>query len=256
MARARALFLKFCPGSPSQQTWVDNLFRTRRLACWKLETGFHPELSGRDNIFLNGAILGMRRREIVRRFDEIVAFAGVDRFIDTPVKRYSSGMYTRLAFAVSAHLDTDIMLVDEVLAVGDVGFQNKCLARMSEVARDGRTILFVSHNLTAIKALCKRTLVLEAGRLSADGETAEVLSNYWKANIAEGGLATMRRWSEKDAPSNDAIRMICTWISPVGGTPLDPISVTTGMFVQLLLSQSKAGSHLEVVFDAPTINKA
>src|SRR4029077_5462235 len=138
-------------------------------------TGFHPELSGRDNIFLNGAILGMRRREIVRRFDEIVAFAGVERFIDTPVKRYSSGMYTRLAFAVSAHLDTDIMLVDEVLAVGDVGFQSKCLARMSEVARDGRTILFVSHNLTAIKALCKRTLVLEAGRLSADGETAEVL---------------------------------------------------------------------------------
>jgi lipopolysaccharide transport system ATP-binding protein len=195
-------------------------------------TGFHPELSGRDNIFLNGAILGMRRREILRRFDEIVAFAGVDRFIDTPVKRYSSGMYTRLAFAVSAHLDTDIMLVDEVLAVGDLNFQNKCLARMSEVARDGRTVLFVSHNLTSIKALCARTLVLNGGRLEEDGPTSQVLAQYLRNNIVSDGLRTARRWSEGDAPPGGTIRIIEVSVAPIGETPNDPIFVTTGFAVR------------------------
>src|SRR4029077_6639406 len=121
-------------------------------------TGFHPELSGRDNIFLNGAILGMRPREIVRRFDEIVAFAGVERFVDTPVKRYSSGMFLRLAFAVAAHLVPEILIVDEVLAVGDAAFQQKCLNKMGDVAREGRTVLFVSHNMAAIKHLCPRAI--------------------------------------------------------------------------------------------------
>lgn len=190
-------------------------------------TGFHPELSGRDNVFLSGAILGMHRREIVRRFDEIVAFAGLEQFIDTPVKRYSSGMYLRLGFAVSAHLDTEILLVDEILAVGDVSFQKKCLARMAEVARDGRTVLFVSHNLTAINALCKRTLVLEAGRLVGDGKTGEVLSAYLRNNIATDSITTISRWREEDAPASDVIRMISASLHPVGGTPSDPIYATT-----------------------------
>jgi lipopolysaccharide transport system ATP-binding protein len=141
-------------------------------------TGFHPELSGRDNIYLNGAILGMNRHYITSRFDEIVAFADGDRFLDTAVKHYSTGMYLRLAFAVAAHLASDILVVDEVLAVGDAGFQKKCLAKMSEVASEGRTILFVSHNLGAIQRMCPRSVLLHGGRLVADGATEEVLRTY------------------------------------------------------------------------------
>lgn len=142
-------------------------------------TGFHPELTGRENIYLNGAILGMRRREIGEQFDEIVAFSGVERFLDTPVKRYSSGMYVRLAFAVAAHLRPEVLLVDEVLAVGDAEFQRKCLGKMHEVAHDqGRTILFVSHNLAAIRRLCPRTLFVDRGSLVFDGPTDDALSRY------------------------------------------------------------------------------
>jgi lipopolysaccharide transport system ATP-binding protein len=141
-------------------------------------TGFHPELTGRDNIYLNGCILGMDRGYIARRFEEIVEFAGVGAYLDTPVKHYSSGMYLRLAFAVAAHLGSEIMVVDEVLAVGDAEFQKKCLAKMSEVAGEGRTILFVSHNLNAIQRMCPRSILLEAGRLVDDGPTQEVLRRY------------------------------------------------------------------------------
>lgn len=141
-------------------------------------TGFHPELSGRENIFLNGAILGMRRADIRRRFDEIVAFAGVERFIDTPVKRYSSGMFLRLAFAVAAHFDPEILIVDEVLAVGDAAFQQKCLNKMGDVARAGRTVLFVSHNLPAVKHLCPRAIVLGAGAVMFDGSSHEAVRAY------------------------------------------------------------------------------
>ncbi len=141
-------------------------------------TGFHPELTGRDNIFLNGAILGMRRQEIKERFDEIVAFSGIEKFLDTPVKRYSSGMYVRLAFAVAAHLEPDILLVDEVLAVGDAEFQKKCLGKMQSVVRQGRTVLFVSHNMAAVKALCGRALLLDAGRVVADGQVDDVVDRY------------------------------------------------------------------------------
>ena len=129
-------------------------------------TGFHPELTGRENIYLSGAILGMRRQEIIRKFDEIVDFAEIEKFLDTPVKRYSSGMYMRLAFAVAAHLEPEILLVDEVLAVGDAEFQNKCLGKMGEVANEGRTVLFVSHNMTAVKTLCKKGMLIEKGKVS------------------------------------------------------------------------------------------
>jgi ABC-type polysaccharide/polyol phosphate transport system ATPase subunit len=141
-------------------------------------TGFHPDLTGRENVFLNGAILGMRREEVVRKFDEIVAFAEVERFIDTPVKRYSSGMYLRLAFAVAAHLEPEVLLVDEVLAVGDAAFQAKCLGKMSDVTAEGRTVVFVSHNLDAIQRLCPRSVLLDAGRVADMGRSDEVVRGY------------------------------------------------------------------------------
>ena len=141
-------------------------------------TGFHPELTGRENAYLNGAILGMRRSEIARKFDEIVAFAEIENFLDTPVKRYSSGMYVRLAFAVAAHLEPEILVIDEVLAVGDLAFQKKCLGKMEDVAQGGRTIIFVSHNMNAVQRLCSSTMLLEAGRLVAYGKTSNVIVRY------------------------------------------------------------------------------
>jgi lipopolysaccharide transport system ATP-binding protein len=151
-------------------------------------TGFHPELTGRENIFLNGAILGMKRAEIAKKFDEIVDFSGVDNFLDTPVKRYSSGMYVRLAFAVAAHLEPEILLVDEVLAVGDTEFQNKCLGKMGEIARGGRTVLFVSHNMLAIEALCKSAIFLDAGGLRMTGRPINVISEYTKLVTDAGAM--------------------------------------------------------------------
>ena len=147
-------------------------------------TGFHPELTGRENIYLNGHILGMRKKEIDRQFDEIVNFAGVEQFLDTPVKRYSSGMYVRLAFAVAAHLDTEVLLVDEVLAVGDTEFQKKCLGKMKDVATSGRTVLLVSHNMAAVTNLCDRTLVLAGGRLVFDGPTGQAVEVYASQHTA------------------------------------------------------------------------
>jgi lipopolysaccharide transport system ATP-binding protein len=157
-------------------------------------TGFHPELTGRENIYLNGAILGMTRSEIQRKFDEIVAFAEVDEFIDTPVKHYSSGMYVRLAFSVAAHLETEILLIDEVLAVGDVGFQRKCLGRMDEVSRsEGRTILFVSHNMAVTQDLCKRGLLIQQGNLAAEGMISSVIDTYLKSLEAQSGQDISKR---------------------------------------------------------------
>jgi lipopolysaccharide transport system ATP-binding protein len=147
-------------------------------------TGFHPELSGRENIHLNGAILGMSRREIERKFDEIVAFAEVERFLEMPVKRYSSGMYVRLAFAVAAHLDPEILIVDEVLAVGDMAFQRKCMGRMREVGQGGTTVLFVSHNMAAIDSLCSRAVMLEDGLVVRDGEVPDVIGEYRRRTMA------------------------------------------------------------------------
>lgn len=154
-------------------------------------TGFHAELTGRENIYLNGAILGMRRKEIDRQFDEIVAFAEVDRFIDTPVKHYSSGMYLRLAFGVAAHLESEILLVDEVLAVGDAAFQKKCIGKMGDVAEEGRTVLFVSHNMAAINQLCSRCLVFDGGSLSFDGAGSAGIDQYLKMGDGDPGAAVV-----------------------------------------------------------------
>lgn len=157
-------------------------YKGRLASLLEVGTGFHPDLSGRDNIYLNGAILGMKKQEIARKFDEIVEFSGVARYIDTPVKRYSSGMYVRLAFAVAAHLEPDILVIDEVLAVGDQEFQDKCLGKMKDVAGQGRTVLFVSHNILAIKAICKRGLLMRNGTLVADGKIDNVIAEYVKAD--------------------------------------------------------------------------
>jgi lipopolysaccharide transport system ATP-binding protein len=150
----------------------------RVASLLEVGTGFHPDLSGRENIFLNGAVLGMKRREIEARFDEIVAFAEIEKFIDTAVKRYSSGMYVRLAFAVAAHLDPEILIVDEVLAVGDASFQQKCLGKMDDVTSNGRTVIFVSHSLGMITRLCQHAMLLKDGQVNAIGPAAEVIDRY------------------------------------------------------------------------------
>ncbi len=173
----------------------------RVASLLEVGTGFHPELTGRENIFLNGAILGMNQREIERKFDEIVEFSEVQKFIDTPVKRYSSGMYVRLAFAVAAHLEPEILVVDEVLAVGDAEFQRKCLGKMSDVARAGRTVLFVSHNMSAVMRLTEETVVLNRGRLAFHDKTTQAVDFYMSSGLAQVGE---RRWEPDEIPASAA----------------------------------------------------
>jgi lipopolysaccharide transport system ATP-binding protein len=191
--------------------------RGRVGSLLEVGTGFHPELSGRDNVYLNGAILGMKRAEIRARFDDIVEFSGIERFLDTPVKRYSSGMYVRLAFAVAAHLDPEILLVDEVLAVGDLDFQRRCLGRMDEVANSGRTILFVSHNLASVAALCNRAILLESGRLVAEGRTDDVLQRYVSSTETQAGLSVRDRTDRQGA---GPLRFTHVRVSGTAGPPV------------------------------------
>jgi lipopolysaccharide transport system ATP-binding protein len=176
----------------------------RVASLLEVGTGFHPELTGRENVFLNGAILGMKKDEIKRKFDEIVAFSEVEKFIDTPVKRYSSGMYVRLAFGVAAHLEPEILIVDEVLAVGDAQFQQKCLGKMQEVGKEGRTVLFVSHNMGAINRLCKSCIWLKTGQIEGFGLSDIVIDNYMTGSERE---TTERIWDSKKAPGNDVVKL-------------------------------------------------
>jgi lipopolysaccharide transport system ATP-binding protein len=182
------------------------ILRGRVGSLLEVGTGFHPELTGRENIFLNGAILGMKRKEIAEKFDEIVEFAGIGKFLDTPVKYYSSGMYVRLAFSVAAHMDPDILIIDEVLAVGDAEFQKKCLGKMEEIAKsEGRTILFVSHNIAAITRLCRRTILLKEGKIVKDGPTKEVTDAYLHSGT---GLTASKEWPDiQKAPGDDIVRL-------------------------------------------------
>ncbi|MGC1308446.1 MAG: polysaccharide ABC transporter ATP-binding protein [Phormidesmis sp.] len=178
----------------------------RVASLLEVGTGFHPELTGRENIFLNGAILGMSKIEIHRKFDEIVAFAEVEKFLDTPVKRYSSGMYVRLAFAVAAHLEPEILIIDEVLAVGDAKFQKKCLGKMEEVSGEGRTILFVSHSMETISRLCNTAILMSSGKIQHSGLTTEVISFYLKSDF---GTTAKRRWDKANkVPGNDVVRLL------------------------------------------------
>ena len=207
-------------------------------------TGFHPELTGRENIFVNGAILGMTRAEIKRKFDEIVDFSGVERFIDTPVKRYSSGMSVRLAFAVAAHLDPEILIVDEVLAVGDAEFQKKCLGKMGDVARGGRTVLFVSHNMQAIRALCNRALLLDQGQLFRDAEVNQVIDTYLSTALR---ARTEQAWDAPDvAPGNEWIRL--HRIRLVAGNGRDPngIGLETPLRIECHYWNLRGNTHLNL----------
>ena len=182
--------------------------RGRVGSLLEVGTGFHPELTGRENVFLNGAILGMHRAEVDAKFDEIVAFAEVERFIDTPVKHYSSGMYLRLAFAVAAHLEPEILIVDEVLAVGDASFQKKCLGKMGDVAQQGRTVLFVSHNMDAVRRLCSRCVLLEAGEVATDGKPAGVISRYLSRGLASGAPGTRIDLAAADRIGSGTVRFL------------------------------------------------
>ena len=192
-------------------------------------TGFHPELTGAENIYLCGAILGMSKREIKQKFEEIVAFAEVEKFVSTPVKHYSSGMYVRLAFSVAAHLEPEILLVDEALAVGDASFQKKCLGKMGQVSREGRTILFVSHNMTAIKTLCSRAVLMKDGTVAASGPAIEVV-NHYLAGIASG--LSEREWTDRvAAPANDNVRIAHIKIRPPQGC--SELTIDTGAQIEI-----------------------
>jgi lipopolysaccharide transport system ATP-binding protein len=217
----------------------------RIASLLEVGTGFHPELTGRENIFLNGSILGMKRAEINRKFDEIVAFAEIDKFIDTAVKHYSSGMYVRLAFAVAAHLDPEILMVDEVLAVGDAAFQKKCLGKMGKVAKEGRTILFVSHHMPSIASLCSRVALFDAGKIVTIGETRRVVAEYLSANVAQGGTAA---WDLDKAPGDETARIVKIEVCDPVGTPAD--SLWLGDTIRLLMEFTilKSGLRVNPVF--------
>ena len=204
-------------------------------------TGFHPELTGRENIFLNGSVLGMTRSEVRRKFDEIVAFAEVDEFLDTPVKRYSSGMYVQLAFAVAAHLEPEILVVDEVLAVGDARFQQKCLGKMGDVSKSGRTVLFVSHNMTAISGLCSRAIWLEAGQVKTDGTVKDTVAQYLTAAL-ESSLSC--QWSIDDAPATDKVRLDSVRIVPEQQTDL--ISTDTPFTIETKFERFENSGTLNI----------
>lgn len=217
----------------------------RIASLLEVGTGFHPELTGRENIFLNGAILGMTKREIRSKFDEIVNFSGVERYIDTPVKRYSSGMYVRLAFAVAAHLEPEILVVDEVLAVGDAEFQKKCLGKMKDVSvNDGRTVLFVSHNMAAIKTLCNHGVVMQHGGVSYMGGALESVEYYQKLNNVPSSLE--HNGDIDSAPGNENIKILKFITQPVKGNYL---TISSGLEFELVFFNYKQGINLDVTFE-------
>jgi len=210
-------------------------------------TGFHGELTGRENIFLSGSILGMRKREMEQKFDEIVKFSEIDKFIDTPVKRYSSGMYVRLAFAVAAHLDPEILIVDEVLAVGDASFQKKCLGKMGDVAKEGRTILFVSHNMKAVQNLCTRTIWINNGMIQQNGNTANVVETYLKNSLKADPLADLPTLISL-LPNDPALEIKDVIISQDGISCINVInSKPVEITIQYIVKQKSTG--LRVFFD-------
>lgn len=228
----------------SRITWPTEgraLIHGRVGSLLEVGTGFHPELSGRENIFLNGAIMGMRRAEIAAKFDEIVAFAEVDKFVDTAVKHYSSGMYVRLAFAIAAHLEPEILIVDEVLAVGDLAFQQKCLGKMSEVSQAGRTILFVSHNMAVVEKLCQRAIVLQDGEIDFQGDTEEAIHHYMNkmlaANQAEGHTFDLSQLTDRRSHVGKLLKRVELYTD-------DDLPVREGI-------RLGSGLKLKVYFDLP-----
>lgn len=224
----------------------------RVASLLEVGTGFHPELTGRENIYLNGAILGMKKTEIDRKFDQIVGFAELERFLDTPVKRYSSGMYMRLAFAVASHLEPEILIVDEVLAVGDSAFQKKCLGKMSDVASEGRTILFVSHNMAAVKSLCSRTIWLDGGQIVAAGETGQVVLDY----LQKGACPTLEQtWDDPaTAPGNEKARIRSARVRPLPPREDEEITVDSALELEFEFWNYQPDAYLALTIHLYTID--
>jgi lipopolysaccharide transport system ATP-binding protein len=213
--------------------------RGRVGSLLEVGTGFHPELTGRENIFLNGSILGMKRREISHKLPEIVEFSGIEQFIDTPVKRYSSGMYVRLAFSVAAHLEPEILLVDEVLAVGDAEFQRRCLGRMEDFGESGRTVLFVSHNMQTLSQLCDRAILLERGEIVLDGPASEVVAKYLQS---VHGTGSRRVWADRgSAPGDDLVRLLEVRVVDEHGETADSVDVRRPVGIELRFEVHRRG---------------
>ena len=213
--------------------------RGRVGSLLEVGTGFHPELTGRENVYLNGAILGMKRREITSKLDQIVEFAGVERFMDTPVKRYSSGMYVRLAFSVAAHLEPEILLVDEVLAVGDAEFQRRCLGRMESLSESGRTVIFVSHNMQTVAQLCDRAILLEGGKAVLDGDSGDVVARYLQSGLGSG---SNRMWpDDASAPGDDLVRLRWARVVDQAGQMLDAADVRRPVGIQIAFRVLRRG---------------
>jgi lipopolysaccharide transport system ATP-binding protein len=225
----------------------------RIASLLEVGTGFHPDLTGRENVYMNGAILGMSRQEIRHKFDEIINFAEIEQFIDTPVKRYSSGMYVRLAFAVAAHLDPEILVVDEVLAVGDAQFQKKCLGKMGNAAQEGRTVLFVSHNMIAIQSLCRHAIWLDKGHVVEEGEVVQVVSDYLRLNAS---TTTEQIWDDiATAPGNDIVRLHRICVRPEDASSSGRITMDTPLVLELELWNLLPGIHLNTNFHLITENQ-
>lgn len=216
----------------------------RIASLLEVGTGFHPELTGHENIYLNGAILGMSSNEISRKFDEIVAFAEIEKFIDTPVKHYSSGMYVRLAFAVAAHLEPEILVVDEVLAVGDAAFQKKCLGKMSDVSRQGRTVLFVSHNMGAVRGLCTRAIMLQNGMVFCDEDVESVLQHYLSSGAENH--ESRRVWTEEDAPVCDEVSLQEIRVTDEEGRVMPSYDAKKPVRIEILFRVHQAVSGMRV----------
>lgn len=221
----------------------------RIASLLEVGTGFHPEMTGRENIYMNGAIMGMTKAEITRRFDEIVDFSGVERYIDTPAKRYSSGMTVRLGFAIAAHLEPEILVVDEVLAVGDAEFQKKAIGKMQDVSRgEGRTVLFVSHNMLAIKSLCKSGVLLKNGMIDYIGKIDDVVDHY----IGDYDLnRTDIKWTELDAPGNEKVKLLGLSVKPLNGTVL---TVESGIEFQIIFKNYLSNINLDATIQVATID--
>ena len=220
--------------------------RGRVSSLLEVGTGFHPELTGRENTYLNGTILGMTKKEVDHKFDEIVDFSGVEKFIDTPVKRYSSGMMVRLAFSVAAHLEPEILIVDEVLAVGDADFQKKCLDKMENVGQQGRTVLFVSHNMPAVTRLCSRAILLNHGMIVDDGPSAKVVKNYL---TTEDGVPAVREWSDvSTAPTGKFTRILAVRVKTENGEGIDTIDIRRSFGIEMLWEVFKSDHELSAHF--------
>lgn len=229
----------------TQPTSGRALVRGQMSSLLEVGTGFHPELTGRENVFLNGTILGMRKAEVAKKFDEIVAFSGVEKFIDTPVKRYSSGMYVRLAFAVAAHMEPDVLVIDEVLAVGDAEFQKRCLGKMNDVAKEGRTVLFVSHNMQALSMICSRAVLMADGRIVEDGTPDAVIATY----LSNAAVCESLVWKSDAGLGSELARLTRIGVSSFSERPTSSIASSSPIFVEMDVEIGEHHSALCIGFD-------